>query len=291
MVTRMMISLIELMPLGQTSARRILLSKKIVQTQRDIVCADCLRYDAARKQLPLFLGKFFVTLFKVNRSMIRTTLLALVFFFATGPLYAADTRYITDEFEVTMRSGTSTSNSIVRMLRSGEAVTVLEEDLETKYSLVETVAGKQGYVLTRFLMPIPAARQRLEDLEARFEQQNTRLNEQSSEITELKQSLSQEKADNSTLTTTLRASERELSEVRTAAQETLSIQDQNKRLQTVVDELRLEKAELSETVAELTDSTRLDWFLRGGAVSLIAFVIGILVTRIRWKKQDSWGSY
>jgi SH3 domain protein len=190
-----------------------------------------------------------------------------------------------------MRSGTSTSNSIVRMLRSGEAVTVLEEDLETKYSLVETGAGKQGYVLTRFLMPIPAARQRLEDLEARFEQQNTRLNEQSSEITELKQSLSQEKADNSTLTTTLRASERELSEVRTAAQETLSIQDQNKRLQTVVDELRLEKAELSETVAELTDSTRLDWFLRGGAVSLIAFVIGILVTRIRWKKQDSWGSY
>jgi SH3 domain protein len=58
-----------------------------------------------------------------------------------------------------------------------------------------------------------------------------------------------------------------------------------------VDELRLEKAELSETVAELTDSTRLDWFLRGGAVSLIAFIIGIVVTRIRWKKQDSWGSY
>jgi SH3 domain protein len=278
----MMKSFIELVQLSQASTRCALLSKEIVQTERDIVCVDCLRYDAARKQLPLFLGKFFVTLFKVNRSMIRTTLLALVFFFATGPLYAADTRYITDEFEVTMRSGTSTSNSIVRMLRSGEAVTVLEEDLE---------AGKQGYVLTRFLMPIPAARQRLEDLEARFEQQNTRLNEQSSEITELKQSLSQEKADNSTLTTTLRASERELSEVRTAAQETLSIQDQNKRLQTVVDELRLEKAELSETVAELTDSTRLDWFLRGGAVSLIAFVIGILVTRIRWKKQDSWGSY
>ncbi len=291
MLTRMMKSFIELVQLSQASTRCALLSKEIVQTERDIVCVDCLRYDAARKQLPLFLGKFFVTLFKVNRSMIRTTLLALVFFFATGPLYAADTRYITDEFEVTMRSGTSTSNSIVRMLRSGEAVTVLEEDLETKYSLVETGAGKQGYVLTRFLMPIPAARQRLEDLEARFEQQNTRLNEQSSEITELKQSLSQEKADNSTLTTTLRASERELSEVRTAAQETLSIQDQNKRLQTVVDELRLEKAELSETVAELTDSTRLDWFLRGGAVSLIAFVIGILVTRIRWKKQDSWGSY
>jgi SH3 domain protein len=291
MVTRMMKSLIELVPLSQTTARRMLLSKEFVQTQRNIVWADSLRYDAAHTQLPLCLGKFFVTLFKVNRSMTRTILLALVCFFATGPLHAADTRYVTDEFEVTMRSGTSTSNSIVRMLGSGEAVTVLEEDLPTKYSLVETASGKQGYVLTRFLMPIPAARQRLEELEARFEQQKTRLNQQSSEIVELKQSLGQEKADNSALTTTLGASERELTEVRTAAQDTLSILDQNKRLQTVVDDLRQEKAELSETNAELTDSTRLDWFLRGGAVSLIAFVIGILVTRIRWKKQDSWGSY
>jgi len=290
MVTRMMKSSVELVKLSQTSARGILLPNKFVQTQRDIVWADRLRYDAAPTQFPLCLGKFFVTLFKVNRSMTRTILLALVCFFAAGPLHA-DTRYITDEFEVTMRSGTSTSNSIVRMLNSGEAVTVLEEDLAAQYSLVETASGKQGYVLTRFLMPIPAARQRLVELEARFEKQKTRLNQQSSEIAELKQSLGQEKTDNSTLTTTLRASEQELTEVRTAAQDTLSILDQNKRLQTVVDELRQEKAELSETNAELTDSTRLDWFLRGGAVSLIAFVIGILVTRIRWKKQDSWGSY
>lgn len=291
MVTRMMKSLIKLVKLSRASASSILLPNEFVQPQHDIVWADCLRYDDAHAQFPLCLGKFFVTLFKVNRSMTRTLLLTLVCFFATGPLHAAETRYVTDEFEVTMRSGTSTSNSIVRMLGSGEAVTVLEEDLEGNYSLVETTTGKQGYVLSRFLMPIPAARQRLAELEARFEQQKTRLNEQSSEIAELKQSLSQEKADNSALTTTLRASERELTEVRTAAQETLSILDQNKRLQTVVDELRQEKAVLSETNAELTDSTRLDWFLRGGAVSLIAFIIGILVTRIRWKKQDSWGSY
>jgi|GEM_PF-4114773 len=32
-----------------------------------------------------------------------------------GPLAAAEIRYITDEFEITMRSGTSTANNIVRM--------------------------------------------------------------------------------------------------------------------------------------------------------------------------------
>ena len=223
--------------------------------------------------------------------MTRIVLLALVYVFATSPVIAAETRYVTDQFEVMMRTGTSTSNKIIRVLPSGEAVTVLEEDLTSDYSLVETSDGKTGYVLTRQLMKIPSARQRLAQLEERFAQQKARLDEQSSEISELKKLLNQEESDNSALTATLRASEKELSEVRAAAQETLSILEQNKRLQTVVDQLRQEKTELSDNVAELTDSTRLDWFLKGGAVCLIAFIIGILVTRIRWKKQDSWGSY
>lgn len=210
---------------------------------------------------------------------------------AAFSLQAAETRYITDEFEVTMRSGTSIENSIVRMLRSGEAITVLEQDLASQYSLVETEDGKKGYVLSRFLIEQPAARQRLETLQQNYDRQRERIEEQSRQLDELNQSLTREQTDNAALKTTLRASEQELTEVRGAAQNTLDILEQNKRLQTVVDQLRNEKAELTETNAELKDSTRLDWFVRGGAVSLIAFVIGILVTRIRWRKQDSWGSY
>ena len=223
--------------------------------------------------------------------MIRHTLLLVTLLCITTSVQATDTRYITDEFEITMRSGTSTSNSIVRLLRSGEAVTVLEEDLATQYSLVETDGGAKGYVLTRFLMEVPAARQSLQELKLRHEQQQQRLGQQSGEIVELEKALQQEQADNNALKTTLRASEQELSEVRGAAENTLNILEQNKQLQTVVDQLRQEKTELSDTNAELSDSTQIDWFVRGGAVSLIAFVIGILVTRIRWRKKESWGSY
>ena len=92
--------------------------------------------------------------------------------------------------------------------------------------------------------------------------------------------------------TALRASEQELSQVRETAQNTLNILEQNKRLQTVVDELREEKTVLSEHQCPNSATLpRIDWFVRGAAVSLIAFIIGILVTRISWRKQDSWGSY
>ena len=230
-------------------------------------------------------------IFKVERFMTRAVLLLLVYLCVSSPLYAQETEYITDVFEVTMRSGTSTSNSIVRMLGSGEAVTVLEKDSVSQYSLVETSDGKQGYVLSRFLMEKPAAKQTLVEREANFEQQRQRLQAQTTEIAELKQMLNREKSDNDALQSTLQTSEQELTQVRTAAEDTLNIQAQNKQLQTVVKQLTQEKAQLSETNAELSDSSQLDWFVRGGVVSLIAFVIGIVVTRIRWKKQNSWGSY
>ncbi|HKJ51965.1 MAG TPA: TIGR04211 family SH3 domain-containing protein [Gammaproteobacteria bacterium] len=204
---------------------------------------------------------------------------------------AAEVMYVTDVFEVTMRSGTSTSNSIVRMLKSGEPVTVIEQDLVSKYSLVQTDDGKQGYVITRFLMDQPSARDRLAELESRFQEQSQRVESQQSKIAELSQSLEQEKSDNQTLASTLRASEKELTDVRSAAEDTLNIVEQNKRLQSVVDELRQEKTALVEANSQLGDTTRQDWFVRGGAVSLIAFLIGIIVTRIRWRKKDSWGSY
>jgi SH3 domain protein len=223
--------------------------------------------------------------------MFRISFLLIPLWFVALSLQAAETRYITDVFEVTMRSGTSTANSIVRLLRSGEAVTLLEVDEGTQYSLVETADGKQGYVLNRFLETSPAARELLEKLTTRHQQLQARFDEQATEIDDLKQVLQQEQADNQSLKTALRASEQELSGVRDAAENTLNILDQNKRMQVMVDQLREEKAVLSDTNARLSDSTQIDWFVRGAAVSLIAFFIGILVTRISWRKKDSWGSY
>ena len=214
--------------------------------------------------------------------------LAILIF--TSPALAAEQKYITDEFEVTMRSGTSTANSIVRMLKSGEGVTVLEEDLASQYSLVQTQDDKKGYVLTRFLIDQPAARQTLLELQDNFAEQQASLEQQRTEIANLNQSLARERTDNENLKNTLRASEQELAGIRESAANTLSIQEQNKQLQNVVTQLQQEKNQLTEENAELRDSTRLDWFVRGGAVSLIAFLIGILITRIKWRKQDSWGA-
>ncbi len=200
-------------------------------------------------------------------------------------------KYVIDVFEVTMRSGTSTSNNIVKILKSGQAVEVLEEDLASQYSLVEIDDGKKGYVLSRFLDDIPSARERLALLQEKSDQQKQAVSSLKEEIELLKSELDNEQTDNESLKNTLLASESELGRVRTASENTLTILDDNKRLQSIVEILREEKQSLSDENDSLKDSTKMDWFIRGAAVSIIAFLLGIIVTRIRWRKQDNWGSY
>lgn len=228
------------------------------------------------------------------KAMTKSTSFTLLLFLcslAAWQVSSAATRYITDEFEVTMRSGTSTSNNIIRMLKSGQNVKILEEDLASKYSLVETGDGKTGYVLSRYLVEGSSARKQLEKLKVKDTKQKERITTLKAELKGLEQALNNERTDNSQLKQTLQVSEDELSHVKDVSENTLSILDDNNRLKGIEQDLRTDKRQLSEENASLKDSTKIDWFIRGAAVSLIAFLLGIAVTRVSWKKKDSWGSY
>jgi len=83
----------------------------------------------------------------------------------------------------------------------------------------------------------------------------------------------------------------ELESLKESTRDTIRVIKQNDTLKARINELESEKVVLSEENAQYKDSTAMDWFIRGASVSLIAFLLGIIVTRIRWKKKDSWGSY
>jgi len=199
--------------------------------------------------------------------------------------------YITDVFEVTMRSGTSTSNEILMLLKSGQAVTLLEQDSVSQYSLVKAENGKQGYVLSRYLVDKPSAKQRLASLQQATAAQKQENQSLKTEISILQTDLANQLLNNENLKNSLQTSEDELERVSLAAKSTLEVMEKNRVMESTITELQQQQSLLSDENDILKDSTRMDWFIRGAAVSLLAFLIGILVTRIRWKKQESWGAY
>ena len=214
----------------------------------------------------------------------------LILMFSASSSWAT-TRYVTDQFEITMRSGQSTSNSITSMLKSGQPLKVLEENNETKYSFVETADGKQGYVLTRFLDDVPSGRDRLQSLTQTSEKQKASISELTDKLREQRQIKGKDDATIADLRQTLTRTQNELVSLQESTRDTVRVIKQNENLQSRINELDADIRLLSTENAEYKDQTAMDWFVRGASVSLIAFLLGILVTRVRWKKRDSWGSY
>jgi SH3 domain protein len=110
----------------------------------------------------------------------RLVVLCLLAFAATAA--DAQTRYVSDRLEVTLRTGTSTQHSIVRMLPSGTRLEVLETEPASGYARVRTADGVEGWVLSRYLMDQPAAREQLAAANRRVETLNARVAELTAEV-------------------------------------------------------------------------------------------------------------
>ena len=203
----------------------------------------------------------------------------------------AETLYVSDTLEITMRSGKGTSFGIIRMLRSGTSVTVLETDKKTGYSQVRTKSGKVGWVLSRFLMKGQAARDRL----AAAEKTLAELELENSKTETAKTALAQEKAVLQTQLSKLdgesRSVSQELTEIKRTASSALAIDSENKDLKSRLVSLERKLQTVQQENEGLKDRTARDWFMVGAAVVLLGIIVGLIIPRIRFRKKSSWDTF
>jgi SH3 domain protein len=202
----------------------------------------------------------------------------------------AETNYVSDQLEVTLRSGKTTSHSILRMLRSGTPVEVLEQDKESGYSLIRA-QGKEGWVLTRYLMKGPVPREQLAEAEkklAELELENRKMMTAMEAIKEEKGVI--EKAS-STMDADYRKVSQELAEIKRTASSALAIDSENKDLKSRLVTIERNLQTLQQENENLKDRTARDWFMLGAGVVLIGILVGLIIPRIRWRKKSSWDTF
>ena len=214
-----------------------------------------------------------------------------ILFLATAGNALAESRYVSDKLEITMRSGKGNSYSITRMLGSGTQVEVLEVDKSAGYTKVRTKSGKEGWVLSRYLMRSQAARDRL----AAAEKKLAELELEKRKLETAMASLSEEKnALNSTLASLegdSRKVSQELTEIKRTASSALAIDSENKDLKSRVVSLERELQTVQQENEGLKDRTARDWFMVGAAVVLLGIIVGLIIPRIRWRKKSSWDTF
>lgn len=201
----------------------------------------------------------------------------------------AEAAWVTDQFEVTMRTGQDTSKAIVRMLKSGTRVERLERPAGSDYSRVRTGSGAEGWVLNRYLLTRPPARVTQPDIERQLQQSQQKVRQLQGEVRTLTQERSQLQRQLDDSQNTGESVQQQLDDVRKLSSNVIQIEDQNKQLrQRLIDNERA-LDELKAENSRLASSSNREWFVIGAMVIMFGMSVGLIVPRIRWRKKSSWG--
>jgi len=107
-----------------------------------------------------------------------------IWFFLFSTVVQAKTMYVSDQVEITLRTGQGTDHKIIAMIKSGDAVEVLTPG--NNWTQVRTSNGKRGWVLSRFLKSEMPSRIALERLGKKHEALLAQVEPSLNEITALK---------------------------------------------------------------------------------------------------------
>jgi SH3 domain protein len=202
----------------------------------------------------------------------------------------AETRYVTDEFEITLRTGPSSGHTILRTINSGTALTVLERDADNGHTRVQTAAGTEGWVLTRYLMVEPAARDQLISLSKNLADSadkdgtRTRINAIKKVLEAALKHAQTLELENEKLTNDVIA-------VKDVAANVLEIDQQNQIFRQELVDVNAQMKALSQENYELSHGKNRDWFVAGALVLFAGLVIGLLLTRIQWQKRSRYDGF
>jgi SH3 domain protein len=222
--------------------------------------------------------------------MKKQILLLLCSILLLPTLTQAETRYVTDIFKITLRSGESTSHKILRMIDSGTAVNVLATNPESGYSKVR-IGAAEGYVLTRQLMNEPSARSQLANMHREIEALKAAPGELRSNLANLQKQYRELKQAHDELQQIKDRQEQELQSIQRTASNAIRISNERNELRKQVADLTREAEDLKQENRDLSNEATRDWFLIGAGVIVAGILIGLILPHLRFqRRRSSWGS-
>jgi SH3 domain protein len=227
---------------------------------------------------------------KVYKTMKYRSFICLILSICAASA-AAEQRWVSDEFEVMMRSGKGNRQSIVRQLKSGTRLEVLETDSDEGYTRVRTGSGAEGWVLSRYLVRTPTARLRVPELEQKLRESQTNLSRISNELKQLKSSRSSLESEIGELQSSNSSQASQLERITRLSSDTIKVDQQNIQLKQRLAENEQQIGKLEVENQQLASRANREWFLIGGAVLTAGLLLGLILPRIRWRKKSSWSDF
>ena len=203
----------------------------------------------------------------------------------------AEPAWVSDQFEIMLRTGPSTSNAIQLMVSSGTRLEVLEEDDGSGYSKVRTGGGTEGWVLSRYLMTEAPAREQLAALTGQLTSATARGSSMSSQLNAIKAEYDSANRQIRALENEQDRLQSELAGIKRTAANVLSIDNRNKALQQQLTDAEIKASILEQENQELSSQQTRYWFMSGALVLVVGIILGLWLPRIRWQRRSRYDSF
>ena len=216
---------------------------------------------------------------EMERFDMKQIVLILLFLFLASGTAPAETMFVSDRMEITLRTGPGSDRKIIAMVKSDEAVDVLET--ENGWSRVMLANGKEGWVITRFLTSSRPSRLVLESLRREHDKllaEIKDLRQQNMSLAAEKQQFSKELRQNKNRITEL---SRSFETLKTESADFIQLQSDYKNSMTALKQQTQKASELNAEVEKLRWNQNIRWFLSGAGVLLLGFIIGFSTKRQR----------
>lgn len=195
---------------------------------------------------------------------------------------AQQTRWVTDEWRINLRSGAGNEYRIIDVLPTGTSMQLLESG--EGWSRVRTGAGAEGWVPAQYLMSQPPAAQRVQSAQAELDSARERIAVLEADLEQARAELAAAQGEVQSLGGARQRLTQKLDQARVG----LELSEENKRLKKQAIDLQRRIQDLESETVRLSDRSRQDWFVVGAGVLFAGMLVGIIVTRIRWRKRSNW---
>lgn len=214
--------------------------------------------------MPRYLLPWTVLLFLVHQTLWTTEAMA-----------EEISRFVSDEFRITMRAGPAANYKVVRMLRTGMKLIVLEEN-SNGWNLVRDENGLEGWVLRRFLSGETPAKFLALELEKSLASMTTE-----------RDALQKRLDEANVATMDCDRFKKELTQIKSLSENAL---DAEKSFQELVEKYKNMEQDLkrnSEEKRQLERNSDALFFLSGAVVLFLGLLAGFILSRKRRNPYSS----
>lgn len=200
----------------------------------------------------------------------------------------AEKRYVKDVLTITLRSGPGDEYKILKGLKSGAHLQLIEETEDGKYAKIATDKGLEGWVMNRYLVNEPVAFEKLILTQRELDKAKSDLSELKGKYSSTKKELADANRNSSDLNKDKSKQAKELDYIKKVSANAINLDKKNQELMTKSEELKITVDTLRAENERLQSSKDLNYILMGGFLVSLGLFLGWLIPKLGGRKGDAW---